>query len=290
MEIYDGHIHTRGVKSDPPEVFHEKALSSGVCGGTVFSVHPARYRPFPDFDQRAKSRIDAVMEFTSRAPGFLPYFFADLSEPDIIDQIEYARKAGIRGFKVICDGRYSAADRIDAVAAMAETGLPVMFHSGIDNVPHVSSKNNVPSAFEPLLHVKGLRFSLAHIGWPWCDDFVGTFAKFEMARDFTDFGPVAEMFADVTPGTPGIYREEAMRKLYLAGFHAKDRTFWGTDQIVNDYAPSWTKWLFERDTAILAGIEREAKAVSEAQTYWLPKLENLAESLFSTAWRRFNAI
>ena len=102
LKIYDGHIHTHGKPGDPPEVFAEKALSCGVVGGTVFSVHPAKYRPFPDWDQRAKSRIDRVLEFTSRAPGFLPYFFADLSEPDILDQIEYARKGGIRGFKVIC--------------------------------------------------------------------------------------------------------------------------------------------------------------------------------------------
>ena len=69
LKIYDGHIHTHGKPGDPPEVFVEKARICGVVGGTVFSVHPAKYRPFPDWDQRAKSRIDRVLEFTSRAPG-----------------------------------------------------------------------------------------------------------------------------------------------------------------------------------------------------------------------------
>ena len=288
--VFDGHIHTHGKPSDPPEVFAEKAREAGVAGGTVFSVHPAKYRPFPGWDQRAKARIDAVLEFTSRAPGFLPYFFADLSEPDVLDQIDYARKGGIRGFKVICDGAYAAGDRLEALAAMAETGLPVMFHSGVDNIPHISGANNRPAAFERLLDVRGLRFSLAHLGWPWCDEFIGTFAKFVFAGEMDGPGRHADMYVDVTPGTPGLYRREAMRKLYLSGFDVRPRTFWGSDQVCNDYYPDWSRRMIARDAAILAEIERDAATGAVGDVCWdpRPRCKDLSPALFADVWREFN--
>lgn len=290
LNIYDGHLHTHGEPCDPPEVFVEKARSCGIAGGTVFSVHPAKYHHFPDFDQRPKSLIDRVLEFTSKAPGFLPYFFADLSDSDILDQIEYARKGGIRGFKVICDGNYRVGDHLDAIAAMAETGLPVMFHSGVDSTPHLSSDNNRPMAFESMLNVKGLRFSLAHIGWPWVDEFIGTYAKFTFARYFDGPGVHADMYVDVTPGTPGIYRREAMRKLYLTGYDVRPRTFWGTDQIVNNYKPDLTLRMIARDKAIVEEIERDAAAGVVTDPYGMPPNKDLVPALFEKAWLAFNGM
>ena len=267
LEIYDGHIHTEGGPCDPPEVFLEKAHSCGIAGGTIFSVHSAKYRPIPNYDQRAKSRIDWILEYTSHTPGFLPYFFADLSDADIFEQIEYARKGGIR---------------------MAETGLPVMFHSGVDNYPHLSSPNNRPIAFEKMLNVRGLRFSLAHIGWPWCDEFVGIFAKFSFARSADGPGVHAEMFVDVTPGTPGIFRREAMRKLYLAGYNVRPRTFWGTDRIVNDYKPDLVRRMMARDIAIIDEIERDAANGVVTDPYGMPENNNLKPALFAEGWKAFN--
>ncbi len=288
LEIYDGHIHTQGGPCDPPEVFLEKTHSCGIACGTIFSVHSAKYRPIPDYDQRAKSRIDWILEYTSRTPGFLPYFFADLSDADILEQIEYARKGGIRGYKVICDGDYSVGDHLEAIAAMAETGLPVMFHSGVDNYPHLSSPNNRPIAFEKMLNVRGLRFSLAHIGWPWCDEFVGIFAKFSFARSADGPGVHAEMYVDVTPGTPGIFRREAMRKLYLAGYNVRPRTFWGTDRIINNYKPDLVRRMMARDFAIIDEIERDAANGVVTDPYGMPENKNLKPALFSEVWKAFN--
>lgn len=288
MEIYDAHIHTHGKPCDPPEVFLEKAHSCGVTGGTIFSVHPAKYRPFPNYDQRAESRIDWIVEYTSHTPGFLPYFFADLSEPDAMRHVDYAVKAGIRGFKVICDGEYSVKDHKDVVEAMAETGLPVMFHAGVDNIPHYSSFNNRPIMFECLMKIKGLRFSLAHMAWPWCDEFVGIFGKIEMARGGGNPADFAEMFVDVTPGTPGIYRREALRKLYLTGYDSPGHTFWGTDQVLNDYNADTVRMMLKRDNAILEEIEADYQRGDVVDPAWLPKLENLKPLIYSDIWRRFN--
>lgn len=289
MEIYDGHIHTHGKPCDPPEVFLEKAYSCGILGGTIFSVHPAKYRPFPDYDQRPESRLDWILEYTSHTPGFIPYFFIDISEPDALRQVECAKKAGIRGFKIICDGNYSVGDHLEVMESIAETGLPVMFHSGVDYIQHLSSENNMPIKFEPLLHIKGLRFSLAHIGWPWCDDFIGTLAKFQFARGGMADSPFADMYADITPGTPGIYRREALRKLYLTGLDVKPRVFWGTDCVVNNYNPALAKRMIDRDVAIIEEIERDAANGVVTDPYGMPVLTGLKEPLFAGVWKEFNS-
>ncbi len=289
LEIYDGHIHTQGGPCDPPEVFLEKTHSCGIAGGTIFSVHSAKYRHIPNYDQRAMSRIDWILEYTSHTPGFLPYFFADLSDADILEQIEYARKGGIRGYKVICDGDYSVGDHLEAIAAMAETGLPVMFHSGVDNYPHLSSPNNRPIVFEKMLNIRGLRFSLAHLGWPWCDEFIGTYAKFAFAQGMDGPDAHPSMYVDITPGTPGIYRREALRKLYLTGYNVRPRTFWGTDRIVNDYNPDLARRMIARDVAIVDEIERDAANGVVTDPYGMPKNENLKPALFAEVWKAFNA-
>lgn len=290
MKIYDGHIHTHGKPCDPPEAFLEKAHACGVVGGTIFSVHPANYRPFPGYDQRAESRIDWIVEYTSHTPGFIPYFFADISEPDALKHVEYARKAGICGFKVICDDKYCVKDHLDVIEAMAETGLPVMFHSGIDSIPHLSSFNNRPIAFESLMKVKGLKFSLAHVGWPWCDEFIGIFGKIEMARGEGNPADFAQMFIDVTPGTPGIYRREALRKVYMTGYDSPSLTFWGTDQILNDYSTEWVQRMIRRDDAILEEIEADYAHGDVVNPCFLPKLTGLKQAIYSDVWHKFNGV
>ena len=68
-----------------------------------------------------------------------------------------------------------------------------------------SGPYNRPVGFESLLEVQGLRFCMAHVSWPWCDELVAVYGKvlngYTNRRDLT-----VEMFVDITPGTPPIYR------------------------------------------------------------------------------------
>lgn len=75
-----------------------------------------------------------------------------------------------------------------------------------------SSQYNRPSEFEPLLEINGLKFSLAHISWPWCDELIAVYGKFLNAYAGNPDHSV-EMFIDITPGTPPIYRQEVLTKL-----------------------------------------------------------------------------
>ncbi len=56
-----------------------------------------------------------------------------------------------------------------------------------------------------------VRFAMAHIGWPWTDECIAVAGKImHMRRGRGHEGPQA--FIDLTPGTPPIYREEAVRR------------------------------------------------------------------------------
>ena len=128
-----------------------------------------------------------------------------------------------------------------------------MFHSGIlwDGKP--SSKYNRPVNFEVLLEVNNLRFSLAHISWPWVDELIAVYGKFETAYKINP-NTSCEMFIDTTPGTPKIYREDALTKLYTVGYDIENNIFFGTDNVVEDYNLEWANYWINRDREILKSL------------------------------------
>ncbi len=285
--IFDAHIHTRAGRCDSPAAFLEKTRSVGVAGGTVFSLHPASYEPCAGEDQRFEARLDKLLAFTSETPGFLPYLFLDPREADATEQVRRAKEMGARGLKIICAG-FRIADHLAPVRAAAEMGLPVMFHCGILGKDGTSAAVNHPECFECLFQIPGLRFSLAHLGWPWCDEYMGMVAMRALAHPPGGAAHFGVLYADITPGTPGIYRREALRKLYLTGYNVRPRTFWGTDRIVNDYKPDLARRMIARDIAIIDEIERDAAAGVITDPYGMPKNENLKPALFAEVWKAFN--
>jgi predicted TIM-barrel fold metal-dependent hydrolase len=109
------------------------------------------------------------------------------------------------------------------------------------------------------LEVEGLRFCLAHISWPWCDELVAVYGKFLNAYtsrpDLT-----VEMFVDITPGTPPIYRRDALAKLFCSGYDVEHNVLFGSDCDANDYNVAWVQEWMERDQ----GIFRELGLAQES--------------------------
>ncbi len=61
------------------------------------------------------------------------------------------------------------AHRVYAVAG--EHRLPVLFHSGIF-IDGRSGRFCRPSFYEAVREHPGMRVTLAHLGWPWCDEAI----------------------------------------------------------------------------------------------------------------------
>ena len=78
----------------------------------------------------------------------------------------------LRGLKLVPSGWYpydDCAHRVYEVAS--EHRLPVLFHSGIF-IDGRSGRFCRPSFYEAVRDHPGMRVTLAHLGWPWCDEAI----------------------------------------------------------------------------------------------------------------------
>lgn len=256
--MLDLHIHMHPGRKDTPEVFKEKTMAAGVTGGAVFGLHPEGYQVEANEDQRWQARAEQIMEFCSRAPGFRPVFWIDPTDADAVEQVYGTAEMGVAGYKVICN-HFFPVEGLKAYQAMAEVNLPLMFHSGVLYDQMVSSDFNRPMSFEFLMDVKDLRYSLAHISWPWSAELVALFGKLNcLAERYAENR--GAMYFDLTPGTPPIYRREAMRWIYMIGTKVKHRVLWGTDCEANDYKTDYALYWAKLDREIMEEIAADPNA------------------------------
>ena len=256
----DGHIHIYDGPEDR-KAFARRLLAAGVDGGVVISPAPACFPWVSRVLSNAK-RLENVMWWCQAAKNLHPFYWIDPLEKDAAGQVALAVRAGALGFKVICNRHFPGDPRaLRVYRAIAAAGRPILFHSGIlwDGQP--SSMYNRPVEFEPLLDIAGLRFALAHISWPWCDECLAVYGKFLNARQRRG-GQCAEMFIDLTPGTPRIYRTEALRRLFTVGNIEPHHVIFGTDSSANDYDRAGVRDLVRRDRAVYRRLKLSLAAVN----------------------------
>ena len=87
-------------------------------------------------------------------------------------------------------------------AAAPACGLPILFHSGIF-IDGRSGRFCRPTFFEAVRDYPTLRITLAHLGWPWCDEAnaVGLIDRIN-GVDADD----SQFRFDISFGPPPIYR------------------------------------------------------------------------------------
>lgn len=246
--ILDGHIHIENASQDRSG-FAARLAQAGVSGGVVISLPPAGLLADAPI-LPASERLDDVLSVARGVPDLYPLFWINPTDDDAKAQVDAAVRGDVAGFKVICCG-YEPGDAraVRTFAQIAECGKPLLFHSGILWDGGDSSRYNRPALFEALLGIQGLRFSLAHVGWPWCDELIAVYGKFLNARTRRpDLS--AEMFVDLTPGTPPIYRRDALTKLFTVGYQVEHNVIFGSDCSVHDYNTAWVCDWLARDNAI----------------------------------------
>jgi predicted TIM-barrel fold metal-dependent hydrolase len=248
--ILDGHIHVKSTAAKKAPFL--KALhQAGVAGGVVLSAFPSNLeRQSEPFQNRLKH----VIELCKDEEYLYPFFFINPTEESSLEQVDAAVDQGIAGFKIIATSFYPSDPRnIEVLRRIAKHKKPVLFHSGIlwDGL-NASGNYNKPTEFEILLSIPGLYFALAHISWPWCDECIAVYGKFDNALSRAselEKGP-GEMFIDNTPGTPEVYRREALKKVLFSGYNVRQNFFFGTDNFVDDYNVNWAKSWIDRDLAL----------------------------------------
>ena len=294
MKIFDMHVHAKATAPEPERLLSEIA-QAGVWGCSVISNRPKEMSP--DTGTDFTDRLNELMAWTKGYEDRLaPILWIHPDEDDIIDKVRTASYSGVAGFKIICNNFYVGENKcMDVLEEISRLEKPVIFHSGIlwDGAP--SSAYNRPANWEALLELENLRFSLAHCSWPWIDECIAVYGKFLNALSH---GKTVEMFVDLTPGTPEIYREELFRKLFTVGYDVPNNIMYGTDCRTDKYNFNWTKKWLEIDTALfdkfgipekmrqkiffnnyMRFLGRDITPVSrfiplpDSQTLWTPELE-----------------
>jgi predicted TIM-barrel fold metal-dependent hydrolase len=257
--ILDAHIH---IDSDFPKTgaLLDRLHEAGVDGGILFSLPPPTFRHKGLPSGSAEQRLDSLLTWTSEDQYLYPFYWIDPVDRDAHRQVEYAASRGAKGFKVICDRFFPSDSRaMDTFKNIADTGLPILFHSGILWDDSASSKYNRPVEFECLFFIPGLRFALSHLSWPWSDEHIAFVGKHNSIRK-RHAGFTSALFSDLTPGTPPLYREETLKRLFLTGYSAEEIALFGSDQLASAYDPEHVRALLDTDQKIMEmlGISESA--------------------------------
>lgn len=267
MLIFDGHIHIQKGKPDI-QSFSQKLAEAGVSGGVLISQAPDSFYS-EGTSISSENRLQNLFTWCKIGDNFHPLYWIDPLEDDAHKQIQAAVGMNVAGFKVICDRFYPSDPRAMKVFRLiAKNNLPILFHSGIlwDGKP--SSQYNKPASFEALLEIEGLRFCLAHMSWPWCDELIAVYGKFLNAN--------IEMFVDITPGTPPIYRSDALIKLFTTGYDMENNVIFGSDCSVNTYNDSWVRQWIKRDNKIFSKLKLGNEVIKKIYRYNLERFLGLS--------------
>lgn len=246
MTIYDVHQHL-STDSGSRETWLSGMRQIGVAGGAVFSRPPRENNMEGGAD--FETRLREVLAWCEGNDHADPILFVHPGEPGAIDLAREAAARGIAGFKMICNDYYvSDGPSMALIEAIAALRKPLLFHTGIIWNREDSSKYNRPVFWEALIHVKRLKFSLAHCSWPWTDECIALYGKFLNATQSDPEAP--EMFFDLTPGTPEIYRRDLLYKLFHVGYDVPDNILFGSDTLPTRYAPDYVKHWLDIDNAL----------------------------------------
>ncbi|MDR0450184.1 MAG: amidohydrolase [Treponema sp.] len=263
--LIDGHVHTNPTPESKEDLIRQLD-AAGVDQIILLSLHPASFAPQPGHECESWGKpvapaaaLAQVMEWAAFSSRIIPFYWIDPLEEDAFDQADKAVAAGIAGFKVICNRHFPGDDRpMQVWERIAKTGRPILFHSGILYGNGPWSQYNRPAGFEALFEIPQLRFALAHVSWPWCDENLAVYGFLQSRRRHGTSS--AEMFIDTTPGTPRIYRREVMGKIYSIGYDIEDNLIFGTDSS-NRYSSAYLRQILAMDKDALdnAGVTPEQR-------------------------------
>lgn len=284
--IVDCHVHLEwknlGGSGDAENIL--RAMDkAGVDKVFLFSPCPYEYEIknyviFKENQEKQGESIEKVAKIVAKnQERLIGFAWIDPLLPNAKNEVERAIiDYRLQGIKMIPNHWYPYEERIFPVyEKIEELKVPVIFHSGILHTFSDSSRFCRPTFYETLLHFPGIKFALAHMGWPWTDECIATGGRFRAAKEEAQClrkdmveeqnkgeAPVGEcqMFIDITPGTPRIYRTEALRKALV--YLSEDRLMYGTDATTTPGGMRVLKQFLERDKRIFSeelGLSSEAQ-------------------------------
>jgi uncharacterized protein len=206
--LIDAHLHLSGRENadDVLRSLDEARIDVAVLLAP-FLTEPYRIDDRQSLRDGNRHLSDLVREHGDRLLGFA---VVNPLHPEAADDLEEAvGRGGVRGLKLVPTGWYPYEERAHRVYERANRlGLPILFHSGIF-IDGRSGRFCRPTFYEAVREHPGLKVTLAHLGWPWCDEAnaVGVIDLINGVH------PHESQFRfDISFGPPPAYRLEVLRK------------------------------------------------------------------------------
>jgi len=223
MRIVDCHVHLRE-EADPASVV-ERMDANGVdrilvCSPTErVSLQTTRENLVLTkrlFDA-APERISGLAWINPTIPGA-----AGLAE-------EALGEMGFAGIKIIPDHWYAYEERLEPFwEKMHALRASILFHTGILYGYDDGSRFCRPLWLEKLLHYPNIRFAMAHISWPWCEECLAVMGRMRAAAGYGT--ERWQSYVDITRGTPPHIRKQALAN--AVAFCGPERLLFGTDSVL----------------------------------------------------------
>ncbi|MGQ9632038.1 MAG: amidohydrolase family protein [bacterium] len=236
--ICDCHVHSRG--SERGGAILRAMDDVGIDKICLFAPYGG------ESAEKQRESTDFVAKVASEDPErILGFAWIEPALPEAAKEVERAVvDLKLRGIKMIPNHWYPYDEKVFPVyEKMGELGVPGIFHSGILWGFQDSSRFCRPCFYEALLHFPKVKFALAHIGWPWTDECIATAGRFRAAVGWDNLERW-QMYIDITPGTPPIYRKDALAR--AISYVGPDRLIYGSDSARPEDPNSYMRVL-ERD-------------------------------------------
>lgn len=167
--LIDAHLHCTG-RERADEVLRSFD-EAGVDAGVLLAPFLSDGYTMHDADALARANAHLAKLVAGHEDRLIGFAVVNPRLPGAVDETRQALDAHrLRGLKMVPSGWVPAdecAQHVFAVAA--ECCAPILFHSGIF-IDGRSGRYCRPVEFEALREHPRLRVTLAHLGWPWCDE------------------------------------------------------------------------------------------------------------------------
>ncbi len=166
---------------------------------------------------------DFVSKIAAKAADrIVPFAFIEPRLASAPQEVERAvTDLGIKAVKMIPMQWYPGGPEARAVyEKVQEMGVPILFHSGILWGTRDDSQYCRPVYYEALLEYPKIKFAMAHMSWPWCDELLAVCGKFRAARR-------DQIYIDITSGAPRMWKVDALRKAMV--YLGDDTMMFGSD-------------------------------------------------------------
>ena len=227
--IIDCHVHSLGTETADGIL---RAMDhAGLERMCLFSPYAmGDLRPggvFGADEEGMNAAVEWLGKVVAQAPDrIIGFAWLDARWPSAVQAMERATELGIRGVKSIPNHWHPTDDCALALfAKMEELGLPGIFHSGILFGFADGSRFCRPAYYEALINYPQVKFALSHMSWPWVDECLAVAGRFRAETTYSN--REMQMSIDITPGTPRIWRADALRRALV--YLGDDRLIYGSD-------------------------------------------------------------